>query len=79
MKECKPNETETKLGKTVSRKMSEKKYIILEQILGMESGQQPTDQRTVLQDKLAEGRCICALPAGQKEAVSPVGACKPTG
>jgi hypothetical protein len=31
----------------VSKKMSEKKYIILEQILGMVSGQQPTDQCTV--------------------------------
>jgi len=47
VKECKPNETETKLGKTMSRKMSEKKYIILKQILGMVSGQQPTDQCTV--------------------------------
>jgi len=33
----------------------------------------------VLQDKLAEGWCICALLAGQKEAVNLVGVCKPTG
>jgi hypothetical protein len=38
---------ETKLWKRVSKKMSEKKYIILKQILGMVLGQQPTDQCTV--------------------------------